>query len=113
MATVSSDLSAARQFYTSLYPYEVNEGVFGGIRFLSILKDQATIAVMFERSAQNPIQGSVPILKVDSVAEYCAVVERLGGRVQIPQSLCPCTETNFALCADREGNQFILKEPVR
>jgi len=113
IATVSDDLKSARQFYTKLYPYPVTEGVFAGINYLSIMKDGITLVNIFQKSAQNPIKGMIPILKVESVAEYMKTVEGLGGTVIIPESLCPCTNTSFALCADAESNQFIIKEPTR
>jgi predicted enzyme related to lactoylglutathione lyase len=112
MATIANDLEAARAFYTTLYPYAVSEGLFAGIRYLSIVKDGVTLVNVFQRSAENPITGTIPILKVDSVAECIQLLQSLGGNVIIPESTCPCTMTSFALCADLEGNQFIIKEPT-
>ena len=68
---------------------------------------------VFQRSEQNPIRGTIPILKVDSVDEQLRLISKLGGKVIIPASTCPCTNTSFALCADDDGNQFIIKEPTR
>ena len=113
LATVSNDLAASKRFYTAMYPYEIRDDVFAGIKFFSILKDNATLVTVFERSKENPITGSVPILKVGSVAEQLELLRSLGGNVIIPETTCPCTQTSFALCADTEGNQFIVKEPVR
>ena len=110
IATVANDLEKAKEFYTQLYPYGVTSGVFAGIEYLSIMKDGITLVNVFQRSSGNPITGTIPILKVQSVPEYSRTVERLGGSVVIPCSTCPCTSTNFAVCADAEGNQFILKE---
>ena len=39
IAALSNDLDAAKQFYTKMYPYEVVDGVFAGIKYLSIMKD--------------------------------------------------------------------------
>ena len=113
LATVSDNLPEAMRFYTAMYPYEIKEEVFAGIKFFSILKDSATIVTVFERTENNPIHGTIPILKVDSVARQLELLRSLGGNVIIPETTCPCTDTSFALCADTEGNQFILKEPVR
>jgi predicted enzyme related to lactoylglutathione lyase len=113
IATITNDLNVAREFYATLYPYEVSERVFAGIRYLSIMKDGVTLVAAFERSAANPITGTIPILKVDSVGEYIGLLQSLGGSVIIPGSTCPCTTTSFALCTDKEGNQFIIKEPSR
>lgn len=113
IATVANDLEAAREFYTKLYPYTVTEGVFSGINYLAIMKDGITLVNVFQKLDQNPISGMIPILKVESVADYMKTVEELGGTVIIPESLCPCTNASFALCADAEGNQFMIKEPTR
>jgi predicted enzyme related to lactoylglutathione lyase len=113
IAAVSDDMEAAREFYTKLYPYPVTEGVFAGINYLSIMKDGATLVNVFQKSEQNPIKGMIPILKVESVAEYMKTVEALGGTVIIPEALCPCTNASFALCTDSESNQFMIKEPTR
>jgi predicted enzyme related to lactoylglutathione lyase len=77
------------------------------------MKDGVTLVAAFERSASNPISGTIPILKVDSVGEYVEILQSIGGKVLIPESTCPCTTTSFALCTDKEGNQFIIKEPSR
>lgn len=113
IATVANDLTAAREFYTTMYPYAVTEGVFANIKYFSIMKDGITLVNVFQRSGENPINGTIPILKVESVAEYVGVVRKLGGKVIIPESVCPCTNAKFSLCTDGEGNQFILKEPTR
>jgi predicted enzyme related to lactoylglutathione lyase len=113
MATIANDLDVARAFYTTLYPYEVMEGVFAGMKYFSVVKDGVTLVNVFQRSTVNPITGTIPILKVDSVAECIRLLQSLGGTVIIPESTCPCTMSSFALCSDREGNQFIIKESTR
>lgn len=110
IATVAINLAAAKEFYTQMYPYRIEEGMFGPIKYFSILKDGITLVSVFQRSDQNPIQGTIPILRVESVPEYARVIEDIGGKVIIPESVCPCTNASFALCADHEGNQFIIKE---
>ncbi len=110
MATIAQDLNAAKAFYEGIYPFPVKEGVFAGIKFFSIMKEGNTIVSVFEKTTGNPIAGTVPVLKVDSVNAAVGQFEALGGKVIIGTSLCPCTQSNFALCADREGNQLIFKE---
>jgi len=109
-AAVSQDLTAARQFYERLYPYKAIEGIFAGIKYISIMKDGVTLVNVFEKSAANPIHGTIPILKVDSVKQSLEALEALGGSVVIPETTCPCTDTSFAVCADPGGNQFMFKE---
>ena len=110
-AVVAEDLAAAKEFYERFYPYQAMEGVFGGTRFLSIVKDGEALVNVFEKSDANPIRDAIPILKVDSVRESVKTLELSGGSVVIPQATCPCTAANFALCADPGGNQLIFKEP--
>ncbi len=112
IATATNDLQAAKEFYTRLYPYPVTEGVFANIKYLSIMKDGVTLVNVSQRSEHNPIRSTIPILKVDSVEDHLRLISGLGGKVIIPPSVCPCTHTSFALCADHEGNQFLIKEAI-
>ena len=45
--------------------------------------------------------------------EHLRLISTMGGKVIIPESICPCANSKLALCADDEGNQFIIKEPTR
>lgn len=109
-AAIAEDLQAAKTFYQRFYPYQVIEGIFGGIRYISIMKDGATLVNVFEKSDVNPIHGTIPILKVTSVTQSVRTLEELGGSVVIPAATCPCTDTTFAVCADPGGNQLMFKE---
>jgi hypothetical protein len=51
------------------------------------------------------------MLKVDSVADWIAKFGTMGGTVVIPQMVCSCTQTYFAVVTDSQGNQMMLKEP--
>lgn len=110
LASIASDLNAAKDFYTKLYPYPVEDNSFAGIRFFSIMKGGDALISVFERTEGNPITGTLAVLRVDSVHQSLPGLQQLGVDVIIPPSFCPCTQTHFALCADKEGNQFIIKE---
>ena len=75
------------------------------------MRDGETLVNIFRKGEGNPLAAVFPTLKVDSVAAYAEKIAALGGGVVIPTSLCPCTETPFAVCVDTAGNQFIIKEP--
>ena len=113
--TVSAEsLEGARKFYTDMYPdyVSVTEGVFGTIKYFSLIgKDGEVLVNVLQKQADNPIHGAIPMLKVDSVAEWTARVEAAGGTVVIPQMVCPCTQTYFAVMTDPLGNQMMFKEP--
>lgn len=113
--TVSAEnLEGARKFYTDMYPdyVSVTEGVFGTIKYFSLIgKDGEVLVNVLQKQADNPIHGAIPMLKVDSVAEWTAKVEAAGGTVVIPQMVCPCTQTYFAVMTDPQGNQMMFKEP--
>ena len=112
MSVTVEDTDAARRFYTGLYAHDrVLEGVFGGIPYLSLMRDGETLVNIFQKGEGNPLAAVFPTLKVDSVAGYTEKIAALGGGVVIPMSLCPCTETPFAVCVDATGNQFMIKEP--
>ena len=113
--TVSADsLEGARKFYTDMYPdyVSITEGIFGTIKYFSLIgKDGEVLVNVLQKQADNPIHGAIPMLKVDSVAEWTAKVEAAGGKVVIPQLVCPCTQTYFAVMTDPLGNQMMFKEP--
>lgn len=111
ITTVASDLTQAREFYLRLYPHEVTEHEFAGIRFLSIMKDGMAVACVFEKVPGNPIRGTVPVLRARDVKGAVEQLRQSGVRVVLEPSICPCTNTYFSLCEDAEGNQFILKDP--
>ncbi len=109
-ATVATDMEAARSFYTRLYPHPVTDGNFAGIPLFSIIKDGVALVSVFQRTPGTPLVGTTPVLKVDHVGHALEGFAPLGVKVLVGESLCPCTQTHFALCADAEGNQFIVKE---
>jgi predicted enzyme related to lactoylglutathione lyase len=58
---------------------------------------------------QAPGHGPTNYLNVESVAEYAAKVEQLGGKVIMAKSPVPGMGW-FAHCQDTEGNLFALWE---
>jgi predicted enzyme related to lactoylglutathione lyase len=112
MSVTVADLEAARRFYMALYPHDhVSDGVFAGIRYISIMRAGETLVNIFQKGEGNPLADIFPTLKVDSVAAYEEKITGLGGHVLIPEHLCPCTGTPFAVCVDVSGNQFMIKQP--
>jgi predicted enzyme related to lactoylglutathione lyase len=113
--TVSTDsLEGAREFYTKMYPdyASMTEGIFGTIKYFSLIgKDGEVLVNVLQKQADNPIQGAIPMLKVDSVTDWIARFGTMGGKVVIPQMVCPCTQAYFAVVTDSQGNQMMLKEP--
>ncbi len=112
MSVTVEDMEAARRFYMNLYPHDrVSDGVFAGIKYLSIMRDGETLVNIFQKGEGNPLASSLPTLKVDSVAAFEGKIKELGGSVLIPASHCPCTDAPFAVCVDVNGNQFMIKQP--
>jgi predicted enzyme related to lactoylglutathione lyase len=113
--TVSAQsLEHARKFYTRMYPgyVSISEGVFGTIKYFSLIGQDGEVLVnVLRQQADNPIRGAIPMLKVDSVADWIAKIEATGGKAVIPQAVCPCTQTYFAVVTDPQGNQMMFKEP--
>jgi hypothetical protein len=79
-----------------MYPdYELmTEGIFGTIKYFSLTgKDGEVLVNVLQKQADDPIQGAIPMLKVDSVSDWIAKFGAMGGKVVIPQVVCPCTQT--------------------
>jgi len=110
-AVTVDDIEQARAFYAELCPHDsISTGVFAGIPYFGIMRDGETLVNIFQKSSGNPLQDAIPMLKVDSVEQYQQRISQLGGSVVIPTSTCPCTGASFAVCADANGGQFIVKE---
>jgi predicted enzyme related to lactoylglutathione lyase len=65
---------------------------------------------LFKR--EMPEQGQVNYVQVESVAEYAAKVEELGGMVIIPKTVVPGMGW-YAQFVDPEGNVFAMWETDR
>jgi len=82
------------------------------IKYVSLIGKGGEVLVnVLQKQADNPIHGAIPMLKVDSVAQWVDKVEASGGTVVIPQMVCPCTQTYFAVMTGPLGNQTMFKEP--
>ena len=82
------------------------------IKYVSLIGKGGEVLVnVLQKQADNPIHGAIPMLKVDSVAQWVDKVEASGGTVVIPQMVCPCTQTYFAVMTGPLGNQMMFKEP--
>jgi len=68
-------------------------------------------AVTLQKQADNPVRTAIPILKVNSVADFSKKVKSMGGKEVLPQMICPCTNAYFAIWTDAFGNQILIKEP--
>lgn len=111
MSVTVDDMAAANRFYQELYPHDnVTNGVFAGIPYIGLMRDGETLVNIFQKGPGNPLADAITILKVESVAAYEQRVAALGGKVIISASTCPCTGSQFAVCEDVTGNQFMIKE---
>lgn len=114
MSVAVDDLAAAKRFYQELYPHDkVTEGVFEGLPYVGIMRNGETLVNIFQKGPGNPLADTLTILKVDSVAAFEQRITALGGRVLLASNVCPCTGTQFSICVDIAGNQFMIKEPSR
>ena len=114
MTCAADNLEAARDFYRKVYPdYErMTDGVLGTIQYFSIVgKDGEVLVNVLQRQADNPVRTAVPMLKVNSVADFAKKLKSMGGKEVIPQMVCPCTHAYFAIWTDAWGNQVMIKEP--
>jgi predicted enzyme related to lactoylglutathione lyase len=113
IACAAEDLDSAKDFYKTVYPdfERISEGVFGTIKYFSIVgKDGEVLIAVFHKQTDNPIQAAIPMLKVNSVAEFSAKLKSMGGKEVLPQGVCPCTNAYFAIWTDAFGNQMLIKE---
>jgi hypothetical protein len=90
----------------------MTEGIFGTIKYFSLMgKDGEVLSMSYRSRRTIRSRGAIPMPKVDSVSDWIAKFGAMGGKVVIPQVVCPCTQTYFAVVTDSQGNQMLLKEP--
>jgi len=105
------NVDSAEKFYSGIYTYDdVTRGVFGGIKYASLMQDGEVAMCFFQKGPDNPLAAEFPVLKVDSVPNYMEKIKASGGKVLIPQNNCPCTGAPFSVCTDPMGNQFMIKQ---
>ncbi len=105
----ADDLERAKTFYGKLFDWQISlaEG-FEDYWLIQIgEQDQDLGGALMKRQA--PEQGVVSYIHVESVADYAAKVQELGGQVIVPRSPVPGMGW-FAHCIDTEGNIFALWE---
>lgn len=105
----ADDLERAKTFYSQLFGWQIqaSEG-FGDYLLIQTGEEGKDLGGgMMKRQAPN--QPYVNYVHVESVADYTARVEKLGGQVVIPKSPVPGMGW-FAHCLDSEGNLFALWE---
>jgi hypothetical protein len=111
---VAENLDSAKDFYKTVYPdfERMTEGVLGTIKYFSLVgKDGEVLINVLHKQADNPVQSAIPMLKVNSVADFSRKLESMGGKEVLPQMVCPCTNAYFAIWTDAFGNQMLIKEP--
>jgi predicted enzyme related to lactoylglutathione lyase len=105
----ADDVDRARAFYTQLFDWQFSTSPeHEGYWTVDVGAEEAAHGVgMMARQA--PEHLLVNYHQVESVAEYAARVEELGGKVIMPKSPVPGMGW-FAQCLDTEGNAFGLWE---
>jgi hypothetical protein len=93
IACAAENLDSAKDFCKNVYPDErMTEGVFGTIKYLSIIgTDGEVLITVWQKQADNPVRTAIPMLKVNSVADFSKKLKSMGGTEILPQGVCPCT----------------------
>jgi predicted enzyme related to lactoylglutathione lyase len=105
----ADDVKRAIKFYTDLFGWQISaaEG-FEDYWLIETGKAGEDLGGGL-MARQAPGQGPVYYVQVESVADYAAKVEKLGGKVIVPRSPVPGMGW-FAHFQDTEGNVFALWE---
>jgi len=107
----ADEIGRAKNFYTQLFGWKV-EKVGGPMEYWLISttdeKGQDGVGGGM-RKRGSPEQTITNYIDVPSVEEFAASVEKLGGRVVVPQTAVPGMGY-FAVCLDTENNCFGLWE---
>ena len=98
------DAERSIKFYTELFGWEIKE--YPEMEYYGVMTAEEGKGVnggMMKRQA--PEQQICNYIDVDSVDEYAAKVEKLGGKVIMPRTAVPAMGW-FAICLDTENNAF-------
>ena len=104
----AADVERAKTFYQELFGWQISlaQG-YEDYWFIQTGDEHDLVGGLMKRQA--PDQGPVSYVQVESVADYAAKVEEMGGKVIVPKSPVPGMGW-FVHCLDSEGNAFALWE---
>jgi predicted enzyme related to lactoylglutathione lyase len=105
----ADDLERARTFYSQLFGWKIEPA--GGFQEYLLIQTGEEGKDLGGGMMKRQAPGQTPInyVHVESVAEYAAKAEKLGGRIIVPRSPVPGMGW-FACGLDTEGNPFALWE---
>ncbi len=105
----ADNLERAKAFYGNLFGWKINP--FRGMNdFLHIETGGADETPDGGLTARKqPEQTTVQYISVDSVSEFAAKIEKLGGKICMPKTAVP-QMGYFAVCQDTEKNTFGIWE---
>ena len=104
----ADDVERAINFYRELFDWQIEAaGGFEGYWLIQTGDEDDLAGGLMKR--QSPDQGPINYVQVESVADYAAKIEELGGKIIVPKSPVPGMGW-FAHFADTEGNIFALWE---
>lgn len=106
----AEDIERAKKFYAELFGWKIEK--YGPMEYYAIGTttldgEEGLDGGMIKR--ENPQQTIIHYIEVQSMDEYLAKVEKLGGKVLLPKTTVPNIGYT-ALCLDTENNAFGLWE---
>ncbi len=105
----ADDVDRARAFYTQLLGWQISSSPGFEDYWVIQTGEEGKDLAGGVMKRQAPGQGPINYVQVESVEEYAAKVEQLGGKVIMPKH--PVSGMGwFAHCQDTEGNVFGLWE---
>ncbi len=100
----STNIEAAKQFYTELFGWKLKEGNVEGMNYSEIVAGGRAVGGMYQMGPEygNAPSHWMPYVAVDDVDETVKRVEMLGGKVCVPPTDIPNTG-RFAVINDPSG----------
>ncbi len=100
----SSDIEAAKRFYTELFGWKLKEGDAGTMKYNEIVVGERAVGGMYQMGPEygNAPSHWMPYVAVEDVDEMVKRVEALGGKVCVPPTDIPNTG-RFAVINDPSG----------
>lgn len=116
----AADVSKLKTFYEGLFGWKLLKAPMGGAEYWLIhtvptddkgmLLRPGVNGGLYQKQPQQEGIKQVNYIAIESIDEYLAKVEKLGGKILVPKQQVP-TVGWIAVAMDPEGNQFGLLQP--
>ena len=105
----ADDVARAQKFYSELFGWKIEKFQESEMEYWSVITAEPGKGVnggLFKRQTPEQV-GLLNYIDVESIDDYSAKVEQLGGKIIMPKTPVPGMGW-FVICLDTENNTFAI-----